>query len=227
VQTEPGSAASSAALVSFDGVGNRNGFLPSDANGDIGPDHYVQTVNMSFAVYSRAGVLLYGPENLNTLWSGFGGVCEVENDGDPIVIYDHLADRLLISQFALPNYPSGPFYQCIAVSQTPDPTGAWHRYQFMISQNKMNDYPKFESGRTAMSVNQFNQAAWAGLGQSGRLRAIGCCRGNREHDLFDLHSSIEPGSMLPADLDGPVRRPALESVWCGRRHRLGLSTGPV
>ncbi len=42
--------------------------------------------------------------------------------------YDHLADRWVMSQFALPNYPSGPFYQCFAVSTTPDPLGAWYRY---------------------------------------------------------------------------------------------------
>jgi hypothetical protein len=209
VQTEPGTAASPGALVSFEGLGNRNGFLPSDANGDIGPNHYVQTVNMSFAVYNRAGALLYGPANLNTLWGGFGGPCETENDGDPIVLYDHLADRWLISQFALPNYPYGPFYQCIAISQTPDPTGAWHRYQFTISQNKMNDYPKFGVWPDGyyMTINQFNQGSlgWAGAGAVVFERDQMLHGQTARMVYFDLHS-IDPnlGGMLPSDLDGPA-----------------------
>ena len=128
-------------LQNFDGVSNVNGVLPPDTNGDVGPNHYMQWVNLSFAIYSKSGALLYGPAAGNTLWSGFGGPCQTTNNGDPIVQYDHLADRWMVSQFALPNYPSGPFYQCIAVSQTSNPTGAWYRYQFQISTSKLNDYP--------------------------------------------------------------------------------------
>jgi hypothetical protein len=209
VQYEPGTVASPGPVVSFQGIDNINGVLPPDPNGDIGPNHYVQAVNMSFAVYSRLGNLLYGPANLNTLWSGFDGVCQTRNDGDPTVLYDHLADRWLISQFALPNFPYGPFYQCIAVSQTPDPTGAWYRYQFLISQNKMNDYPKFGVWPDGyyMSVNQFYEAnlspAGAGAmvferdkmlqGQTARMIFF---------DLLPVDSNL--GGMLPSDLDGAV-----------------------
>ena len=121
--------------MSFEGVGNVNGVLPPDTNADVGPNHYVQSVNVSFAVYSKGTettppALLYGPAAMNTLWTGFGGPCEARNDGDGIVMYDHLADRWVMSQLALPNLifglVIGPFYQCIAVSATPDPTGAYH-----------------------------------------------------------------------------------------------------
>ena len=94
---------------SFDGVGNANSVLPPDPTGDIGPNHYVQMVNLSFAIYDRSGALLYGPVDNNTLWAGFGGPCQTRNDGDPIVLYDHLADRWMMSLFALPNFPRGPF----------------------------------------------------------------------------------------------------------------------
>jgi hypothetical protein len=70
--------------VNFEGVNNVNGVLPPDTNGDIGPNHYVQMVNLSFAVYDRNGTKLYGPVASNTLWQGFGGPCETTNDGDPI-----------------------------------------------------------------------------------------------------------------------------------------------
>ena len=151
-------------LQNFEGVNNVNGVLPPDTNGDVGPNHYVQWVNLSFAIYSKTGTLLYGPAAGNTLWSGFGGACQTSNNGDPIVQYDHLADRWMMSQFALPNYPNGPFYQCIAVSQTGDPTGSWYRYQFQISATKLNDYPHFGvwSDGYYMSINQFVGNTWAG-----------------------------------------------------------------
>ncbi|HUV92239.1 MAG TPA: hypothetical protein VMV80_04055, partial [Anaerolineales bacterium] len=98
-------------IANFEGLNNVNNVLPPDTNGDIGPDHYVQIVNLSFAVYDRGGSLLYGPLPNNTIFQDFGGPCETTNNGDPIVLYDHLADRWLLSQFALPNKPNGPFYQ--------------------------------------------------------------------------------------------------------------------
>ncbi|MCB0229254.1 MAG: PKD domain-containing protein, partial [Anaerolineae bacterium] len=155
-----------APIQNFEGVNNVNGVLPPDTNGDVGPNHYMQWVNLSFAIYSKTGALLYGPAAGNTLWSGFGGACQTTNDGDPIVQYDHLADRWMVSQFALPNYPSGPFYQCIAVSQTGDPTGAWYRYQFQISATKLNDYPHFGVWPDGyyMSINQFAGNSWGGAG---------------------------------------------------------------
>ena len=79
--------------------------LPPDTNGAIGRTHYVQVVNVVFSVYQRNGQRVYGPAAINTLWQGFGQVCGVRNDGDPIVLYDHLADRWLISQLAIPNFP--------------------------------------------------------------------------------------------------------------------------
>lgn len=197
----------SAPLQSFDGVANVNGVLPPDTNGDVGPNHYVQMVNLSFAIYSKTGALLYGPAAGNTLWSGFAAPCSTSNDGDPIVLYDHLADRWMMSQFALPNYPSGPFYQCIAVSQTGDPTGAWYRYAFQISATKLNDYPHFGVWPDGyyMSVNQFAGTAWGGAGVVAFERDKMLQGLSAQAVYFDLYS-IDPnlGGMLPSDLDGPA-----------------------
>ncbi len=129
-----------APTVSFEGISLVTGGsgVPPDPVGDVGPNHYVQMVNTSFAIFDKAGTLLTGPTNINALWAGAGGLCEPNNDGDPIVLYDPLADRWLLSQFALP----GPnFALCIAISQTADPTGAYHRYEFPAA--VFPDYPKF------------------------------------------------------------------------------------
>lgn len=195
---------------SFDGVNNVNGVLPPDPTGAVGPNHYVQMVNLSFAVYDRVGNILYGPVDNSTLWTGLGGACETSNDGDPIVLYDHLADRWMLSQFALPNFPSGPFYQCFAVSQTPDPTGAWHRYEFLMSESLLQDYPKFGLWPDGyyMASNQFlcffggcffwGQAVVAF--ERDAMLAGAPARGI----YFDLGlAAPNLGGMLPADLDGP------------------------
>ncbi len=207
-RTEPGLALNiPTPLQNFDGVNNVNGVLPPDTNGDVGPNHYVQWVNLSFAIYSKSGALLYGPAAGNTLWTGFGGPCQTSNDGDPIVQYDHLADRWMMSQFALPNYPSGPFYQCIAVSQTGDPTGAWYRYAFQISATKLNDYPQFGVWPDGyyMSVNQFVGNTWGGAGVVAFERNKMLLGQPAQAVYFDLFA-VDPnlGGMLPSDLDGPA-----------------------
>ena len=105
----------------------------------VGPNNIVEMVNSSFAVFDKAGAVHYGPVSNNTLWTGFGGPCETDNEGDPIVRYDRLAGRWLLTQFA--NYNSnGPYYECLAVSQTGDPLGAYYRYASQYSY--FPDYPK-------------------------------------------------------------------------------------
>ena len=110
---------------------------PPDTNGDIGPNHYVQIVNSSLAVFGRSGAVLFGPVQINTLWRGFGGSCETSTDGDPIVKYDKRADRWIVSQFSV---TAPPYLECIAVSATGDPAGSYHRYSYAFP--NLNDYPK-------------------------------------------------------------------------------------
>lgn len=139
--------------VSFDGVGNVFGSVPPDTNGDVGPEHYVQTVNVAMGVFDKEGNVLVNPTPINALWNGFGGICETNNNGDPIVLYDSAADRWMISQFAL---ASGDNHQCIAISRTGDPTGEYYLYDFPYGE-LMNDYPKFGVWTDGyyMGVNQF------------------------------------------------------------------------
>ncbi len=199
-------------IVNFEGISNINGVHPPDTQGDIGPNHYVQWVNLAFGIWDKAGNLLYGPANGDTLWTGFGGPCENVNDGDPITLYDQLADRWLMSQFALPNYPSGPFYQCIAVSTTPDPTGSWHRYEYQVPVNKMNDYPKFGVWPDGyyMTVNQFTggSLSWAGAAVFAFERSEMLLGHNAQMIYIDLYSTNSNwGGMLPSDLDGDTPPP--------------------
>ena len=77
----------------FEGIPNLDGYWVSDSSGDVGPNHYVLWVLKHFQIFDKNGNSLYGPAPENTLWSGFGGPCETGNNGDPIVLYDSIADR--------------------------------------------------------------------------------------------------------------------------------------
>ncbi|MBI5085578.1 MAG: hypothetical protein HZB13_13380 [Acidobacteria bacterium] len=121
---------------------------PPDTTGDLGPNHYVQWVNLRYSVYTLtrdANQQITGfnlvagfPKNGNVLWQGFGGPCEKYNDGDPIVQYDQLANRWVLTQFAV---SASPYTQCVAVSTGPDPTGTYNRYAYSYGTD-FNDFPK-------------------------------------------------------------------------------------
>src|SRR5664279_4526312 len=106
--------------TSFEGLGaGQYGFsvtgAPPDTEGTVGATQYVQWVNTSFAVFNKStGALVAGPTAGNTLWSGFGGGCQTNNDGDPVVLYDKAAQRWIFSQFSV---STTPYLQCIAVSR--------------------------------------------------------------------------------------------------------------
>lgn len=205
-----------APLVSFDAITNTlaendsTTVRPPDTNADVGPNHIVETVNLSIAVYDKLGNVAAGfPKRTNALWAGFtaGPECRDSNDGDPVVLYDQLADRWMVSQFALPNFPNGPFYQCIAVSQTPDPTGAYYRYEFKYPVNRLNDYPKFGVWPDAYyaSFNEFTPPSFSfhGAGAIAYERTK-MLRGQRAKMVYFDVSTIDPntGGQLPSDLNG-------------------------
>jgi uncharacterized repeat protein (TIGR01451 family) len=221
IQSRSGPAAMPPTDFHFEGIANLFGGWPPDTQGDIGANHYIQWINLHFAIWSidraaRTATLVYGPTPGNTLWQGFGGACETTNNGDPITLYDAEARRWFMSQFALPNFPNGPFYVCIAVSTTDDPTGAWYRYAYQwtngAGQPVMNDYPKFGVWPDGyyMTVNQFaaGSLSWAGAGvavfeRDRMLQGLGA-----QMVKFDLYG-VNPafGGMLPSDLDGPTLPP--------------------
>ena len=222
VQRSLGASRSPSPSLTTEGVGNVNAVLPPDTNAAVGPNHYVHSVNVSFAIYSKGDAstppaLIYGPTETSTIWTGFGGPCEARNDGDAIILYDHLADRWVMSQLALPNIFFGiaiaPFYQCVAVSATNDPTGAYHRYQFAF--NKLNDYPKLAVWPDAyyMTTNQFFLGgSFNGAGAYAFQRAkmlVGDATAAMIYFNLDFASHPEGiGGLLPADLDGVSAPPA-------------------
>ena len=146
VQTTASAAPNLSSISSFDGLGIGGGYTPNaappDANLAVGDTQIVQWVNESFAVYSKAGLRLYGPAAGNTLFQALGAnhPCYVTNDGDPIVQYDKLNNRWVLTQLSI-NSGQG-YYQCVAVSTTSDATGQYNVYAFNYGTSYLNDYPK-------------------------------------------------------------------------------------
>lgn len=121
-------------LVNFDA--QTSPYYPPDCNAAVGPNHIMQTVNCTYAIYSKTGAVLVSPTNLNTLFSGVTG--STYNDGDPVVLYDEQAQRFVVTEFSISGAND---YVMIAVSSTGDPTGTWYKYSFDVSD--LPDYPKF------------------------------------------------------------------------------------
>jgi len=200
-----GASAAGGTLASFDGI-PATAWVPPDTVGDVGPNHYVQMVNIAFAIYDKQGSLLAGPSPINSLWTGFGGPCETSNNGDPVVRYDHLADRWLMSQFAL---PAGNLSECIAVSRTADPVaGGWYLYQFpSVDQATMTqvfpDYPKLGVWPDAYYMST-QRSFFVGTGDVWAFDRANMLNGAPAGAVqFAVGSPSETIFLLPSDLDGP------------------------
>jgi hypothetical protein len=136
--------------VSFDGLDHDTwgAGWPPDTVGDVGASFYVQAVNTSIGIFAKTGGAPVAAFTFNTLWgsAGSGTSCDSHNMGDPTVIYDPMADRYIVADFAWTDINNGPYYECIAVSKTGNPvTGGWWLYAVRADDAAhpwLPDYPK-------------------------------------------------------------------------------------
>ena len=210
LQSTTGPLVSTTGGLNFAGVGNGDyGFVPNsappDTSGAIGATQYVQWVNESFAVFDKTtGVIANGfPKAGNSIWAGFGGGCQQNNDGDPIVQYDKAANRWILTQFSV---STTPYTQCVAVSTTSDAAGTYYRYAFPYT--NFNDYPKLGVWPDGYytSFNMFNGNTFVGSRVCAFDRAkmlVGDASASQQ--CFQLSSSF--GGLLPSDLDGSTAPP--------------------
>ncbi|QGX40776.1 hypothetical protein [Permianibacter aggregans] len=188
---------------------------PPDTNGDVSPEYYVQYVNLGWVVLNKAdGSVAYGPVAGNSFWQGFGGACEAENAGDPIVLYDHIADRWLFSQFTSSTVDG---HQCVAISKDNKPfpdageTAAdqYYRYDFVVSPNgQFNDYPKITVWPDGyyMTTNEFT-ASFVGVNVTVFDRTA-MLAGNPASFVQWSLGTNDTFSTQPSHLEGPDLPPA-------------------
>lgn len=188
--------------------------VPADPVLDVSPQHLLLWVNTAFAIHDRqSGQRLAGPIAGNAIWAGFGGPCEQSNEGDPLVVHDDFAGRWVLSQMAI-----SAQRQCVAVSLTADPFGAYARYEFAFPLR--NDYAKLavwtdggaDSAQSTylLSVHEFSGSSFAGsslvalergamlAGQPARMLRVGLLPeyGIQPVHLDGPHPAV-PGSCAP------------------------------
>ncbi|WP_117213699.1 hypothetical protein [Allorhizocola rhizosphaerae] len=193
--------------TSFDGLSGTA--KPPDPVGDVGPNHYVEMVNTRVGIYTKAGANLLNV-TIGSIFTGLPGTHNCEgNHGDPIVLHDQLANRWLLTQFTA----SSPYFLCVAVSQTANPTGAYWLYAFSTGTN-FPDYPKFGvwSGGYLASTKEFaNGTSFAGVGTYALERSqmlVGGAAKALKVLLTTAGGAWQPGDgLLPADLDGTTLPP--------------------
>ena len=204
-----------ATIKNFDGIpfpGVGCNCAPPDTNGAVGLTQYVQIVNEGYQVFDKStGLSVLGPNSISSVWSGFGGACETGGSGDPVVLYDHLANRWVLTQFAKAT-STGPITdECVAVSTSSDATGTYSRYGFHLGSN-FYDYPHLSVWPDGyyMSMNVFNAQGTSYLGPQAfafdRSKMLAGQAATFVSPVGPLGGSVDP--FLPADLDGATLPPS-------------------
>lgn len=194
-------------LVSREGIpaDHAGGLYPPDTNGAAGSTQFFEIVNLAFVIYDKTtGQKLLGPKAIHTIWQGFAGPCGKSDGGDPVVLWDKMAQRWLVSQLEI----NGANLDCVAVSTSADATGSYNRYAYSYN-GEGPDYPKFSVWPDAyyQSINAYGQ----GFGEPCAYDRSAMIAGNAAAQIC---FSPDPRnfSMLPSDLDGarlpPTGEPA-------------------
>jgi len=223
LQTFSPALAIAAPLLTFEGVSNQDNFNifgfrvnPPDPNGEVGPNHYVEIINLVFAVYDKSGNKLLGPIDTGSLWSNFAVPDCTDPSGDPVVLYDQLEDRWILSQFTTSGLSDStkPFWNCVAVSTTGDPTGTYFRYAFETKNFQFfPDYPKYGLWRNSyiLTTREFGPTTEYGIGVYALERdKMLAGDPNARAVSFFLDSALVPISLigdglLPPDIDGRTK----------------------
>ncbi len=199
-------------ILDFPGMPGGN---PPDTNGVVGPNHYIQTINVSYEIWDKTGAHLAGPTAFTTLFSSgtpTGTPCDNGFTSDPVVLYDPIADRFILTILAFqgfqpspapPRTPIPPFYECIAVSKTNDPvTGGWHKYVLLADNTLLNDFPKLGVWPDAyyMSANMYSNSGFSNVRVWALDKSTLLSGGALNEQHFDVPSNYF--SLLPSNMHG-------------------------
>jgi hypothetical protein len=222
VQTDLPAADIGGTRANFEGLSNQDNanyyggrVNPPDTNGDVGRTQYVEMTNLMLGVYAKkTGDQLLGPVPIGALWDGFAIPDCTDPSGDPVVLYDQLNNRWILTQFTTRGLddPSLPFYNCVAISTSSDATGSYYRYAFTTGLN-FPDYPKYGVWRDTytLTTREFGPTVEYGIGVYGLeknkmlsgapARAVSYYIDGNDPDLLPLVGD----GLLPADVDGSTK----------------------
>jgi len=210
--------------------GNAGVGWPPDPNGDVGPTYYIQGVNEAWGIFDKTTGALVAGFTENQLWSlaNTGTPCDANGFGDPVVLYDGLADRWILTNFAFELdpffgiFPLPPFYQCLAVSENSDPvSGGWYLYAVQIDTGDsgappagtLNDYDKFGLwsdclylGANGFDTNNYpppyTGAIFAAFSRAALYSGAALTSSNSSIGFIAADANQNPYSLYPANLLG-------------------------
>jgi len=142
--------------------------------------------------------------------------------GDPVVLYDQITDRWILSQFTTSGLDdlSKPFWNCVAVSTTSDPTGSYYRYAFETGHFQFfPDYPKYGNWTDSyvLTTREFGPTVEYGIGVYA-LEKNKMVNGQPARAVSFFLDGNDPATLplvgdglLPADIDGK-QKPKTDSA---------------
>lgn len=189
----------------FDGMNavQAGGYYRPDTNGSVGDKQFVLITNIAYSVYDKStGKKIFGPVYYRNIWKGFGGSCETDYFGDPVVLYDKLAHRWFVVHLESTGHAN--YRLCIAVSATNDATGSYHRYAYIFL-----DYPDYPK------VGIWPDAYYISYSWGGDSTPIACAAdrsamlaGKTANMIcFSPHAPRSISVFLPSDIDGSTLPP--------------------
>ncbi|GAB4195960.1 MAG: hypothetical protein Tsb002_28920 [Wenzhouxiangellaceae bacterium] len=185
--------------------GQSSGSNPHDANGEVGPDFFVQTINSGGSrvqFYNKADGSTVGASFLMENLPAAAGAC-ANGLGDPIPFYDEIADRWVLTEFSTQAGRS----LCVYVAQTNDPiNGGWFGYQFQTP--SFPDYPKYGVWHDAYYVGT-NEATSSLYAMEREQMLQGLPAGIQSFTISDP-AAFSFAMIPPVDHDGIDPPPASE-----------------
>jgi hypothetical protein len=177
---------------------------PPDPVMDVGPNHVIQMTNNSsgarFQIWDKAGNVLVSSTQMDNFFATATGGSSVSGAGDPVVLYDQLADRWFMAEFC-PS-PCPEFF--ILVSTSPDPTGTWYAYKFTAP--NFPDYLKFAIWPNTYTMTS-NEAGPNAIYALDRLAMLAGNPATMQRFTVPDNPTIGFQAMTPVGVEGPTAPP--------------------
>lgn len=125
--------------ISVTGQGNTS-VSPADPCLSVGTTHVIQMLNGQsgayFRIYDKNLASVGAQTYMDNFVNAIGSISSYSGLGDPIVLWDDLAQRWVMTEFS-----SSGNRMIVAVSTTANPTGSWYAYSYTAT--NFPDYPKY------------------------------------------------------------------------------------
>jgi hypothetical protein len=148
-------------IMDFPGMEDIGSFIPPDPDVAVGPNHIMGVDNVSFRIWDRDGNILKTIDSYDWFATTAPLVSRNNTPFDPQVIYDHFAERWVMTWDHAPDTLS---HVLLSVSDDSDPLGTWYNWSLPARvlgdsiTDTWADYPQLGYDNEALYItsNNFN-----------------------------------------------------------------------